>query len=103
LNDADLEADLAAAFMRPSTPARPDLSEAVMARVRRDDLRRRTVILGSGLLGAGIAAAAVVTAGLIDPAAVRDAAQLATHGGVVLIVGLALTALAAARHALGEV
>ena len=102
MTDADLEADLATAFLTPVTPERPELAAAVMKRVRRADRHRRAVILGSGLVGAGLATAAVAVLGVLDAASLRAAADLAYDPNVALGLGLALIALAVTRHALSD-
>jgi hypothetical protein len=103
VTDEYLEADLAAAFLRPAGPVRPELAEAIMARVRRADRRRRAVILASGLVGAGIAAAAVGAAGLLDPQSFGEIVGWAQQETTAVVLGLALIALATARHALRDV
>src|SRR5687767_7002810 len=103
MTDEDLEADLAAAFLTPAGPVRPELAEAIMARLRRGDLRRRAMILGSGLAGAGVAATAVGAAGFLDPGSFAEAWGLARRETTAAVAGLALIALAAARHALRDV
>lgn len=105
MNDADLdlEADLAAAFLTPVSPERPDLAAAIMRRVHRTDRRRRTVIVSSGLAGVAIAAAALAATGALDPGALRAAAGLASNGALIGLLGLGLIAFAATRHALREI
>jgi hypothetical protein len=89
--------DVAAAYLRPTAAERPDIAEAVMARLRRGDRRRRLVILGSGLVGMGVAVAAMAAAGLTASGVLSAMRPLEMDPQAVLILGLGVFGLALAR------
>jgi len=59
--------------------------------------------MGSGLSGLAIATAAVAATGVLDPGTLRAAADLASNGALIGLLGLGLIAFAATRHALREI
>jgi len=93
--------DLAQAFLT-APDERADLVDAVLRRVRAADRRRRVVIAAAGIAGLGLAAAALAATGLLGHATLADLAHVALQPWMLATLGVALTALVAARETLAE-
>ena len=101
--EPERDLDLTAAYLRPSVAERPEIAVAVMTRLRRIELRRRLVILGSGVVGVGVAVAAMAAVGLSAPRVLGALAPLAMDPQAVFVLGLGVIGLAAVRRALWDV
>jgi hypothetical protein len=102
VDDSERDLDLAAAYLRPTVAERPEITEAVMARLGRSDRYRRMVLVGSGLVGLGVAVAAMTAAGLFSAGVLRMPRLLEMDPQAVLTLGLGVIGLTLARRALWD-